>query len=193
MYQRDTSGRLRGAKAEAYARLVRYLDARLTAAGDHGLLIMDGDGSDPTYRTAHRQHLKLATRSLSEDPLFQHSYHSQWVHMAPQERHRRSERGVWAGPVWGGWAGWPPRRPAHPPTAPQPSLSQGTPRPVCGTRCATLRSPAIERNAVVATPPRWGTGPAHAAMTSPHRAEQAKIRRLRPAPGPGQALCDDAD
>ncbi|MBK0870009.1 DUF3800 domain-containing protein [Saccharopolyspora sp. HNM0986] len=69
------------AKADAYARLVRYLDARLTAAGELGLIMMDGDGSDHTYRGAHRE-LKLATRSVIEDPLFQHSHHSQWVQMA---------------------------------------------------------------------------------------------------------------
>lgn len=42
---------------------------------------MDGDGTDPAYRAAHRE-LKLATRSLIEDPLFQNSQHSQWVQMA---------------------------------------------------------------------------------------------------------------
>lgn len=68
-------------KADTYARLVRHLDARLTAAGDLGFVIMDGDGTDPIYRTAHRD-LKLATRSLIEDPMFQHSHHSQWVQMA---------------------------------------------------------------------------------------------------------------
>lgn len=69
------------AKADAYARLVRWLDARLTAAGELGLIMMDGDGSDGSYRSAHRE-LKLATRSLIEDPLFHHSHHSQWVQMA---------------------------------------------------------------------------------------------------------------
>lgn len=68
-------------KADAYVRLVHHLDARLTAAGDFGLVVMDGDGTDPSYRAAHRE-LKLDTRSLIEDPFFQHSHHSQWVQMA---------------------------------------------------------------------------------------------------------------
>ncbi len=68
-------------KAEAYAELVRRLDARLTASGEFGLIVLDGDGSDPTYRLAHRD-LKLATRSLLEDPLFQGAHHSQWIQMA---------------------------------------------------------------------------------------------------------------
>lgn len=68
-------------KKLAYAELVRRLDARLTAAGEHGLIVMDGDGTDPTYRVAHRD-LKLDTRSLIEDPLFQSAHHSQWVQMA---------------------------------------------------------------------------------------------------------------
>lgn len=68
-------------KADTYARLVRYLDARLTSAAETGMIVMDGEGTEPSYRVAHRD-LKLATRSLIEDPLFQHSHHSQWVQMA---------------------------------------------------------------------------------------------------------------
>lgn len=81
-FQQRTAGhRYHDVKVDTYARLVRHLDARLTADDDVGMLIMDGDGTDPTYRIAHRD-LKLATRSLIEDPLFQHSHHSQWVQMA---------------------------------------------------------------------------------------------------------------
>ncbi|MGW1676706.1 DUF3800 domain-containing protein [Saccharopolyspora sp. NPDC002376] len=69
------------AKADTYARLVRHLDARLTANDDFGLVVMDGEGTDPSYRAAHRE-LKLDARSLIEDPFFLHSHHSQWVQMA---------------------------------------------------------------------------------------------------------------
>jgi hypothetical protein len=83
VFRRTTSrGReYHASKADAYAALVRVLDARLTAAGEFGLIVMDGDGTDPSYRVAHRD-LKLATRSVIEDPLFQGSHHSQWVQMA---------------------------------------------------------------------------------------------------------------
>jgi hypothetical protein len=45
------------------------------------MVIMDGDGTDPTYREAHRK-LKLRSRSLIEDSLFQPGRLSQWVQMA---------------------------------------------------------------------------------------------------------------
>lgn len=82
VFQRTTPGvKYPETKKQAYAELVRRLDARLTADGEHGLIVMDGDGTDPTYRVAHRD-LKLDTRSLIEDPLFQGAHHSQWVQMA---------------------------------------------------------------------------------------------------------------
>ncbi|MEU6261727.1 DUF3800 domain-containing protein [Saccharopolyspora shandongensis] len=81
VFQRDDGRDFRALKSDTYARLVRWLDAKLTADGDHGLVIMDGNGTDPGYRVAHRD-LKLATRSLIEDPLFQGSHHSQWVQIA---------------------------------------------------------------------------------------------------------------
>lgn len=68
-------------KSETYARLVNSIDERLTREGDFGIIIMDGDGTDPTYRVPHRA-LTLATRSLIEDPLFQVAHSSQWVQMA---------------------------------------------------------------------------------------------------------------
>ncbi|MGM1064229.1 DUF3800 domain-containing protein [Saccharothrix sp. Mg75] len=79
---RDAAGtRYADAKAAVYADLIRMIDDRLTATGRHGLVIMDGDGTDPSYRQAHRT-LKLATRNLVEDPLFQGSHLSQWVQVA---------------------------------------------------------------------------------------------------------------
>lgn len=69
------------AKAAAYVELVRLLDNRLTTDGDLAMIVMDGDGTDPMYRIAHRD-LKLAHRSLIEDPFFHSSHHSQWVQMA---------------------------------------------------------------------------------------------------------------
>ncbi|WP_375433371.1 DUF3800 domain-containing protein [uncultured Friedmanniella sp.] len=68
-------------QADLYRRLVGRLDDRLTAAGDIGIIVMDGDGTDESYVTAHRE-LKLATRSIIEDPLFQNSHRNQWVQIA---------------------------------------------------------------------------------------------------------------
>ncbi|MFE2755853.1 DUF3800 domain-containing protein [Actinosynnema sp. NPDC059335] len=79
---RDTKGtNYSDAKATAYADLVVMIDVRLADTGQHGFVVMDGDGSDPSYRQAHRS-LRLATRNLIEDPFFQGSHLSQWVQIA---------------------------------------------------------------------------------------------------------------
>ncbi|RJQ83431.1 DUF3800 domain-containing protein [Pseudonocardiaceae bacterium YIM PH 21723] len=69
------------AKAELYTGLVATLDARLTAEGEIGMIIMDGDGTNPSYRQAHRE-LTLATRSMIEDPVFQVSHMSQLIQLS---------------------------------------------------------------------------------------------------------------
>ncbi|MCK2241252.1 MULTISPECIES: DUF3800 domain-containing protein [unclassified Crossiella] len=63
------------------ADLVTALDLRLAENDEYGLIIMDGDGTDPSYRGAHRS-LKLATRRIVEDPAFQGSHLSQLVQLA---------------------------------------------------------------------------------------------------------------
>ncbi len=68
-------------RGEVYRRLVAHLDSRLEAAGELGMILMDGDGSETSYYGAHRA-LKLAHRSVIEDPLFQASHRSQWIQMA---------------------------------------------------------------------------------------------------------------
>jgi hypothetical protein len=68
-------------RTDVYEKLVTHLDTRLGASGEHGLIFMDGDGSDASYYGAHRA-LKLAHRNVIEDPLFQPSHRSQWVQMA---------------------------------------------------------------------------------------------------------------
>lgn len=81
---RQTSARGRafyGQKNDLYAQLTQHLDQRLTTAGELGLVFMDGDGTDAGYAKAHRG-LKLATRSIIEDPLFQGSHLSQPVQIA---------------------------------------------------------------------------------------------------------------
>ncbi|GAA2803973.1 DUF3800 domain-containing protein [Crossiella cryophila] len=68
-------------KAALYADLVTALDRRLTENDEYGLITMDGDGTDPSYRSAHRN-LKLATRRIVEDPAFQGSHISQLMQIA---------------------------------------------------------------------------------------------------------------
>jgi hypothetical protein len=66
---------------EVYGRLIQRLDTELSAAGQLGIVFMDGDGSDSGYFSAHRK-LKLASRNIIEDPLFQAAHRSQWIQMA---------------------------------------------------------------------------------------------------------------
>ncbi|WP_086822021.1 DUF3800 domain-containing protein [Allokutzneria sp. NRRL B-24872] len=79
---RETKGtNFTKAKADLYSDLITMLDERLHTAGELGMVFMDGDGTDPAYRLAHRG-LKLDTRCLLEDPSFQGSHTSQWVQQA---------------------------------------------------------------------------------------------------------------
>lgn len=68
-------------REEVYGALVDHLDRRLQAVDEYGAIVMDGDGSDPSYLSRHRT-LPLASRRLIEDPFFQNSHVSQWVQMA---------------------------------------------------------------------------------------------------------------
>ncbi|MGW2563014.1 hypothetical protein ACWCXB_27930 [Streptomyces sp. NPDC001514] len=49
--------------------LLEDLDGRLGAAGAHGIIVMDGDGSDQAYQREHRK-LRLRTRHIVEDPWY---------------------------------------------------------------------------------------------------------------------------
>lgn len=68
-------------KTAVYQDLLRTLDRRLGAAGDTGLIVMDGNGTDPSYRRAHRR-LDLRTRNIVEDPFFAASHTSQLIQAA---------------------------------------------------------------------------------------------------------------
>ncbi|MFE9455742.1 DUF3800 domain-containing protein [Streptomyces californicus] len=68
-------------RAAVYEATLRRLDRQLAAAGDHGIIVMDGDGSDPSYQREHRK-LKLATRHIVEDPWFAASDSNQPVQIA---------------------------------------------------------------------------------------------------------------
>lgn len=80
--QTGTRGRAYAAERDAvYAKLVNHLDTRLGHAGEIGMIFMDGNGTAPGYRAAHRE-LELSSRRIIEDPIFQGSHISQWVQMA---------------------------------------------------------------------------------------------------------------
>ena len=68
-------------REQVYDALVAHLDARLSAAGEYGMIFMDGDGTATGYYDAHRA-LKLAHRNIIEDPLFVPADRSAWVQMA---------------------------------------------------------------------------------------------------------------
>lgn len=81
--RRDTGSRHRHALAASnlYAGLVYHIDKRLSAADELGLIMVDGNGTDSSYRIPHRS-LRLDARHVIEDPLFQDSHQSQWIQMA---------------------------------------------------------------------------------------------------------------
>lgn len=64
-----------------YASLIENLETELEACDALGMVFMDGDGSDPAYRTAHRA-LKLDRRRVIEDAIQLDSRHSQLEQMA---------------------------------------------------------------------------------------------------------------
>ena len=67
-------------RGDLYRDLVGVLDQRLGAAGEAGMIVMDGRAVD-SYYDAHRG-LTLAARNILEDPIFVDSHRSQWVQMA---------------------------------------------------------------------------------------------------------------
>jgi hypothetical protein len=68
-------------RAAVYEALLHLIDTDLTGADDHGIIVMDGNGTDPSYQGGHRK-LKLATRRIVEDPWFVGSDTSQPVQIA---------------------------------------------------------------------------------------------------------------
>ncbi|RLP75554.1 DUF3800 domain-containing protein [Mycetocola tolaasinivorans] len=68
-------------KHETYAALVSRFERRLRESDSLGLVIMDGDGSDSSYRSTHRR-LKLTERRVIEDAIHLDSRSSQLVQIA---------------------------------------------------------------------------------------------------------------
>lgn len=68
-------------KVTLYKDLVGRFEADLAESGSLAMVFMDGDGSDATYRTAHRE-LKRTDRHVIEDPILTDSKDSQLMQMA---------------------------------------------------------------------------------------------------------------
>lgn len=68
-------------KVEVYRELVHQREEELAARAEYAMVFVDGNGSDPSYRTAHRG-LKLDSRRILEDPIMTDSATSQLVQIA---------------------------------------------------------------------------------------------------------------
>ena len=68
-------------RQDTYAALVTQVERELAAEQILGIIVMDGNGSDPSYRSTHRN-LKLAERRVIEDAIHLDSRASQLVQMA---------------------------------------------------------------------------------------------------------------
>jgi len=99
VYRRGAPECFQATKSDAYRALVSRFEVELAAQDSHGLVFMDGDGSDASYRTAHRE-LKLRDRRVIEDAIHLDSSTSQLMQMADLvawsaataiEKHDRSE------------------------------------------------------------------------------------------------------
>ena len=66
---------------DTYSAFIDRFESELGIANAIGMVFMDGDGSDPTYRTAHRA-LKLDQRRVIEDAIYLDSKHTQLEQMA---------------------------------------------------------------------------------------------------------------
>ena len=81
VYRQATRATWASARADAYRRLLAKLEDEMTGGPSLAMLFMDGDGSETSYREAHRA-LPRATRRVIEDPIYTDSKSSQLMQMA---------------------------------------------------------------------------------------------------------------
>lgn len=81
VFRRGLPQDLGATRRETYIALINRIEAELAASDALGMVFMDGDGSDPSYRKAHRT-LKLDQRRVIEDAIHLDSRHSQLEQMA---------------------------------------------------------------------------------------------------------------
>lgn len=81
VYRKGDPADLADTKRELYRDLIMRFENGLAATDSLGVVVMDGDGSDSSYRSTHRQ-LKLDERRIIEDAIHLDSKSSQLVQMA---------------------------------------------------------------------------------------------------------------
>ena len=81
VYRRGPACSLADTRRALYGDLIGRFEEELAATDSLGIVVMDGDGSDTSYRSTHRQ-LKLADRRIVEDAIHLDSKSSQLVQMA---------------------------------------------------------------------------------------------------------------
>lgn len=81
VFRRGDPKDLAQTRYDTYAALIDRIEGELEDRDALGMVFMDGDGSDSTYRTAHRA-LKLDKRRVIEDAVHLDSKHSQLEQMA---------------------------------------------------------------------------------------------------------------
>lgn len=81
VYRRCAPNPTAAEKVEVYRELIHMWEDELANRAEYALVFMDGNGSDFSYRTAHRG-LKLDRRRIIEDPILTDSAMSQLVQIA---------------------------------------------------------------------------------------------------------------
>lgn len=81
VYRRGDPKDLAVTRTQTYESLVDRFEKELVLSDSLGLVVMDGDGSDPSYRNTHRN-LELSQRHVIEDAIHLDSRNSQLVQMA---------------------------------------------------------------------------------------------------------------
>lgn len=81
VYRHATQETWATARADVYCQLIAKFEAEMLDTDSLAMLFMDGDGSDTSYREAHRA-LPRSTRRVIEDPIYMDSKTSQLMQMA---------------------------------------------------------------------------------------------------------------
>ncbi|TSD62582.1 DUF3800 domain-containing protein [Aeromicrobium piscarium] len=81
VYRRCEPHPRQGSKIRVYRELIELWECELAERREYGLVLVDGDGSDGSYRAAHRR-LQLDRRRTIEDAIMVDSAQSQLVQLA---------------------------------------------------------------------------------------------------------------